>query len=65
MLVKEGKKDDRYYQKKDEGKSLLVNKFLKQLRTHLKSRVDAIRGSDTHTHTNKHTLHHNIDINID
>ena len=63
MLVKEGKKDNRSYKENDEGKSLLVNKFLKQLRTHFKSLVDAIRGSDTQT--NKHTLHHNKDIIID
>ena len=46
MLVKEWK-DNRYYQKKDDGKSLLVNKFLKQPISHLKSRLDAIRESDT------------------
>ena len=65
MLVKEGKNDNIYNQKKDEGQSLLVNKLLKQLKGHLKSRADAIRGNDTHRQTNKNTLHHDIDIIID
>ena len=57
MPVKDGKTDNRYYQKKDEAKRLPVNKFLNKLRTHIESRLDAIRGSDTQT--NKHKLDHN------
>ena len=57
MNAGQRRKEREISSKKDEDKSLLVNKFLKQLRTHLKSRLDAIGGSDkhTHTHTDKQT----------